>query len=346
MAEPLVAPVTDDPDRWRRRAISISGVLLAFWALTAAALPLVLVSLLVELVRPRKLAATRALLMFGAFLGCELLGLLGAGWIALTTSGEALVTASYALQRRWNTALSGALSALFNLTWDVQGLDQCRPGPTLLLVRHASTADTILPVALLSAGLGQNLRYVLKSELLWDPCIDVIGQRVPNVFVRRGDAGEVDRVRALARGMGPNEALVLYPEGTRFSPSRQAARLAELQGQPEDVQALARALQVTLAPKPGGVLAILDAEPTLDVVFCAHTGLEGARTLADLVRGELVDKVVKVRFERVPAAEIPRDPAARYRWLLTRWGSIDAWIRAQSGASTATAVVSGDPESP
>ncbi|MBK9370702.1 MAG: hypothetical protein IPN01_31135 [Deltaproteobacteria bacterium] len=43
MAEPLVAPVTDDPDRWRRRAISISGVLLASWALAAAALPLLLV---------------------------------------------------------------------------------------------------------------------------------------------------------------------------------------------------------------------------------------------------------------------------------------------------------------
>jgi 1-acyl-sn-glycerol-3-phosphate acyltransferase len=199
-------------------------------------------------------------------------------------------------------------------------------------VRHASTADTILPVALLSAGLGLKLRYVLKSELLWDPCIDVIGQRVPNVFVRRGDAGEVDRVRALARGLGADETLVLYPEGTRFSPSRQAARLGELQSQPEDIQALARALQVTLAPKPGGVLGILDANPSLDVVFCAHTGLEGARTLADLARGELVDKVVKVRFERVPAAEIPTDPAARYRWLLTRWGALDLWIRAQNTA--------------
>ena len=344
MAEPLLAPTPDDPDRWRRRAISITGVLLASWALLAAALPLLLVSLLLELVRPRKLAATRTLLMFGAYLGCELLGLLGAGWIALTTSGEALVEASYTLQRRWNSALCGALSALFGLTWDVQGLDACRPGPTLLLVRHASTADTILPVALLSAGLGLKLRYVLKSELLWDPCIDVIGQRVPNVFVRRGDAGEVDRVRALAKGLGADETLVLYPEGTRFSASRQAARLGELQSQPEDIQALARALQVTLAPKPGGVLGILDANPSLDVVFCAHTGLEGARTLADLTRGELVDKVVKVRFERVPAAEIPTDPAARYRWLLTRWGALDAWIRAQNDG--ASVVVSGDPQSP
>ncbi|MBK7756409.1 MAG: 1-acyl-sn-glycerol-3-phosphate acyltransferase [Deltaproteobacteria bacterium] len=206
--------------------------------------------------------------MFGAYLGCELLGLLGAGWIA-DHLGEALVRPATPCNR-WNSALCGALSALFNLTWDVQGLDQCRPGPTLLLVRHASTADTILPVALLSAGLGLKLRYVLKSELLWDPCIDVIGQRVPNVFVRRGDAGEVDRVRALARGLGADETLVLYPEGTRFSPSRQTARLSELHSQPEDIQALARALQVTLAPKPGGVLAILDAEPRLDVVFCAH----------------------------------------------------------------------------
>ena len=29
------------------------------------------------------------------------------------------------------------------------------------------------------------LRYVLKRELLWDPCLDIVGQRVPNIFVDR-----------------------------------------------------------------------------------------------------------------------------------------------------------------
>ena len=325
--------VVDDPARWRRRAVSITGVVLASWVFVVAAVPLLLLSLLAQVIRPRRFAASRALLMFGAFLGCELLGLVVAGWLALTRRGAALVEGSYTLQRYWNRALCGALSGLFNLRWDVSGLEVNQPGPTLLLVRHASTADTILPVALLSVRLGLKLRYVLKSELLWDPCLDIIGHRIPNVFVRRGDSGETDRVRALAIGMGESDSLVLYPEGTRFSRARQTARIAELSGQPEDIQAMARALKTTLPPKPGGVLAILDANPSLDVVFCAHTGMDGARSLADLVRGELVDKVVKVQFVRVPAAQIPKDKAARYLWLLARWGELDRWILEQQSSA-------------
>ena len=329
MVSTSLGSVVDDPARWRRRAVSITGVVLASWAFVVAAVPLLLLSLLAQVVRPRRFAASRALLMFGAFLGCELLGLLVAGWLALTRRGDALKEGSYTLQRYWNRALCSALSGLFNLRWEVSGLEVNRPGPTLLLMRHASTADTILPVALLSVRLGLKLRYVLKSELLWDPCLDIIGQRIPNVFIRRGDAGETERVRALASGMGEADSLVLYPEGTRFSRARQTARIAELSGQPEDIKAMARALKTTLPPKPGGVLAVLDANPSLDVVFCAHTGLDGARSLADLVRGGLVDKVVKVRFVRVAAAQIPKESAERYRWLLACWGEIDRWITEQ-----------------
>ena len=38
------------------------------------------------------------------------------------------------------------------------------------------------------------LRYVLKHELRWDPCLDIVGWRLPNAFVRRGaqdTAGDV-----------------------------------------------------------------------------------------------------------------------------------------------------------
>ncbi|MDC0708578.1 hypothetical protein POL68_08865 [Stigmatella sp. ncwal1] len=37
------------------------------------------------------------------------------------------------------------------------------------------------------------LKYVLKRELLWDPCLDVVGRRLPNVFVERsGDRGKAE----------------------------------------------------------------------------------------------------------------------------------------------------------
>ena len=47
-----------------------------------------------------------------------------------------------------------------------------------------------------------------ERELLWDPCLDVVGQRLPNVFVRRGDgdgASEIAAVRAPAADLGVGE---------------------------------------------------------------------------------------------------------------------------------------------
>ena len=50
------------------------------------------------------------------------------------------------------------------------------------------------------------LRYVLKRELLLDPCLDIVGNRLPNCFVARSGAdaqADIDKVadarRATAR---------------------------------------------------------------------------------------------------------------------------------------------------
>ena len=61
-------------------------------------------------------------------------------------------------------------------------------------------AVVLLAAALLSRPHGVRLRYVLKRELLWDPCLDIVGHRLPNAFVRRGSrdtAGDVAAVRGL-----------------------------------------------------------------------------------------------------------------------------------------------------
>jgi steroid 5-alpha reductase family enzyme len=45
--------------------------------------------------------------------------------------------------------------------------------------------NAILTSVLLTHRHGIDFRHVLKRELLWDPCLDVMGNRLPNYF---GDA--------------------------------------------------------------------------------------------------------------------------------------------------------------
>ena len=174
----------------------------------------------------------------------------------------------------------------------------------------------------------------MKRELLWDPCLDIVGQRLPNAFVRRGQSGsaaEIERVRELARDLGPRDGVMLFPEGTRFTPRKRQqvlARLAE-SAEPKHVER-GRALQHVLPPRLGGVLALLEEAPGVDVAFCVHTGFERLRTLNDLWSGELVGRTIEVEFWRIPAAQIPRERAARVDWLFDQWSRIDDWLETRA----------------
>ncbi|MEM9491267.1 MAG: 1-acyl-sn-glycerol-3-phosphate acyltransferase, partial [Myxococcota bacterium] len=180
-------------------------------------------------------------------------------------------------------------------------------------------------------------RIVKKHQLLWDPCVDGISHRLPRTFVKRGSGDperEFERLRTLAQGMGERDGLWIYPEGTRFTPDKQRRVLARLRDRhPEAAQRAAR-LTCTLPPRPGGTLALLDHCPGMDVVFCAHTGLEGANRLENLIRGSLLDQTVKVQFWRVPAAEIPAGDEERMAWMHEWWERIDRWVVANQSSST------------
>jgi hypothetical protein len=84
-----------------------------------------------------------------------------------------------------------------------------------------------------------------------------------------------------------------------------------------------------LPPRAGGTLALLEAATEADVVVCAHTGFEGAATLAQIWRGELLHGTIRVRFQRIPRASIPTARNAQADWLRERWQEIDAWVEKQ-----------------
>ena len=137
----------------------------------------------------------------------------------------------------------------------------------------------------------------------------------------------IDEIRRLAAGLGPTGALVLFPEGGNFTPSRWIRGIKQLERAEHYGQARrARGMANLLPPRSGGAFAAIDAAPTADVVFVAHTGLDDLITVGDVWRGLPMEQVIKAQWWRVPAAEVPRERDEVIAWLYDWWERIDAWI--------------------
>jgi 1-acyl-sn-glycerol-3-phosphate acyltransferase len=315
---------------WARRAVTFPVYAITFLLLFSLAPPLLLLALIADLLRRSRLSLCRSYLMVLFYFGCELVGLIGAFALWLR-GGSRFLDGNFRLQWWWAGTLFAAARRLFGLRVEVEGGELSRPGPVLILIRHASVADTLLPVALVSRPHRLRLRYVLKRELLWDPCLDVVGQRLPNAFVRRspgppagGDSShDIAAVQALMDGLGPDDGVLLFPEGTRATPQKRQRVLQSI----HDARLLERAkrLKHLLPPRLGGVLALLERNHNADVVFLGHSGFEKIRTLADLFRGRLVGAEIRVKLWRCPRRLIPDEGEARISWLFDEWQKLDDW---------------------
>lgn len=321
--------------RWGRRLITIPVVVIA-WSLFTALLPVAVPLLAVAdlLVPPRRWARCRAVVALWWVLCCEVLGLIGAFWLwcvhVVRRDAGAFHDRNAALQRWWTETLFRGAVRIFGMGVTIEGGDATLPPPYLLFARHCSVVDTLLAAHVIANRHRIVFRYVLKQELLWDPCLDVVGGRLTNAFVARGRAlhdADIEAVRALARDLGPSEGVLIFPEGTRFEPAKLARAVARLseRAAPDIVERAAR-LRHVMPPRPGGSLALIDTAPELDVVFFAHTGLERTTALRDFWRGGLIGTTIHVRIHRVPATDIPRDDAQRLAWLFDQWLDVDRWI--------------------
>jgi 1-acyl-sn-glycerol-3-phosphate acyltransferase len=325
----------------RRRLITIPGYAIG-WALWLAAAPFWLpLAMLVDLVRHSRGVALRSAAAITVYLSCEIMGIVASGglWVwkrILPVDAERWTDLHFRLEAWWGTTLFQAAVRLFGLRLEVESDADLGRGPYLLILRHASTVDTLLASALVSRPDGLRLRYVLKQELLRDPCLDIVGHRLPNVFVDRfadESAQEIRRVQALARDLGPRDGILIYPEGTRFS-EKKRQRVLERFNQKGDAKMLeyARSLDFVLPPRPGGMFGLLEAAPEADVVVCAHTGFEGAASLAQIWQGALLHQVIRVQFRRIPRDEIPTGRDARVAWLQEEWQRVGAWVESHQSS--------------
>jgi 1-acyl-sn-glycerol-3-phosphate acyltransferase len=204
------------------------------------------------------------------------------------------------------------------------------PGrPLIVACRHAGPGDSFTLIHALMHWYAREPRVVLKDTLAWDPAVDVVMNRIPARFVspKKGGQDFEEQIADLARGLDENDAFVIFPEGGNFTPERRQRGIDKLRRLGlERMARRAERMENVLAPRPGGLLAALDAAPEADVVLVAHTGLDHLLTVRDLWRELPMDKQIIMRWWRVPREEIPEDREGRIDWLYSWWEQIDAWV--------------------
>jgi 1-acyl-sn-glycerol-3-phosphate acyltransferase len=199
--------------------------------------------------------------------------------------------------------------------------------PVIVLSRHAGEGDSLLVIHELLCRYRRRPRVVLHEALQLDPLIDLLGQRLPNRFVDpRGGDTEVE-IAAMARELGPADAVLIFPEGGNFSPERRQRSIERLEraGHAEEA-AWAREMRHVSAPRPGGVLAAIEAAPDADVVIIGHVGVPVG--FGELWRLLPEPQSVELRLWRHPAGEIPAGRDERIDWLFGAWLELDRWVDA------------------
>jgi 1-acyl-sn-glycerol-3-phosphate acyltransferase len=280
------------------------------------------------------------LLAFGAlYLAAEAVALVVflATWIIAGRRRETLKRMTFAIQGRWAGILFWAVRRIFGIRVEGRGLEAVVPAPFLLLARHTSIVDNLLPAHFISRPHGTHLRYVMKEELLVDPALDIAGNRLPNYFVRRtgGESeAEVAAIRGLAETLRKDEGILIYPEGTRFTATKRQAALSRMARSNPRLHELAGRLRAVMPPRLGGTLALLEG-CAADVVVMAHRGLDGFARVADVWRGGMVGARVEVEFWRIPRRDIPEGRAARAEWLYRLWQDVDDWVTSRAWVGTA-----------
>ena len=339
---PLIPDDSSRASRVMRRVRSITVEVIAFVLVTALSPLLLIGTVAIDIalwVRRRKpWMAVRLLAMLWWFLVGELYGLTGLFWIWAASRGRDSSRRRgrvYRLKRRWLGSHLAGIRRLFGLRFEIEGLELAGPGPILMMIRHASIIDNTLPDVIVGGAHRLGFRFVIKRELQMLPTIDIGGRWVPTLFVRRasGDTeAELERMRALTVNLSADEGLLIYPEGTRWTPEKLARAQAIIAERQPEIAPLANRLRHLLPPRLGGALVLLESSRGADVVIFGHVGLDGFEYISDIWSGGLVGTTVRLKFWRFPASDVPYDRAELVAWLYDRWQELDDWIAEVSSA--------------
>ena len=321
-----------------RRPITVMAVVIGALLLTVLLPIWIVFSVVLDLVgRKWRLPTFRLMCFAWLWLWLETLGILGAELLWL--SGQARnQRANYALQRWWAKQLIGSLRLSCGLKIEVEGAENLSAGPLICLGRHASLGDALVSAWIFGSLAKRFPRYVMKKELLFDPCLDVVGQRIPNYFVDRGSAAvrqELTGIRTMAANMGERDVAVIFPEGTRTNDEKRVGLVARLERRAPERHAKLIGLQRLLPPRSAGASVLLEEIPNGDVVVMWHVGFDGLDTFGGVRRRiASANPSAKVVLEHHTRASIPEGDGFE-AWLDDRWLEIDAKVVAADATRVA-----------
>jgi len=312
-----------------RRLISISGLILGAVVLTVllpAWLPLVII---IDASRLKWRFPLARLLLFGVcWAWLETVGVFCSALLWIVGQSKN-VPRHYALQRWWADRLLRALKATCGFSVEVENIDSLKPGPVILLARHASLADSLVSAYVVTTLAHMNPRFVLKRELLADPCLDVVGQRLPNHFLDRqatDSAPELEALQSLVTDIDASTVGIIFPEGTRANNKKRTRALEKIATNDPDRADRLSDMRHLLPPRPAGAAAMLRGCTSADVVVAWHVGFEGLDTFGGILKAISSDMPpIRFHLRRVSRDEIP-DASISNGEGFTRWLD-DEWMR-------------------
>ena len=281
-------------------------------------------------------------------------------WLASGFGGrlrtEPYQTRHYAVMRRFLELLYEGAAKTYGLRVEVDEpeltgdeLIARLTRPIIVLSRHAGPGDSFLLVHQLLSVYHRRPRVVMKAALQLDPSVDIVGNRLPNVWIKSRQAGEhiyTEQIARLARGLGAMGALVIFPEGGNWTPGRwrRGIRRLESLGR-KDLAKRAAHMPNLLPPRPGGALAAIAACPDADVIFVAHVGLDNITSLGDVWTRFPINQVIRARWWRVQHDQVPRTASheEQLQWLYAWWERIDEWISENRPADSPAPALAPEP---
>ena len=203
--------------------------------------------------------------------------------------------------------------------------------PLLVFARHAGPGDSVVLAWLITSYAGRLPRIVLKDILRWDPGVGAVLARLQSYFVPSGSGAGDDRarpVRELAESLDTMDALLLFPEGKNWTPSRWREDIRRLEADGETARAeLAQERRFVLPTRPRGVVTAMTARPDAEVMVAAHTGLELLVSPWQIFTAiPLTDHPFLIRTWTYTDAQTPKGEQEIAQWIDEKWTLVNDWV--------------------
>lgn len=324
------------PPRIVRRLVVAPLVFLLCLALIVVSPALIVLAAIADLFLPGSWRTLR-LVGFGTFyLVFEVIGLVAMFglWVAtgfgVSTKSSRSQEWHYRFMAWWLKSMYRAVAFLFGLRINIEERPAPQPGPLLVFCRHAGPGNSLMLIGTMMIAYNRRPRIVMLAKLQWDPLFDTMGNRLPNRFIKhdkKSSALYVAAIGELARGLGDQDAFVLFPEGRDFT-QRLRERAIEYLKEKGFTQHAEKAERMhhVLPPRHRGPMVAITNAPEADVVFVVHSVLEDIGTFGELWRHVPLREPIDARYWRIPPDEVPSSESELIDWLYSWWERIDHWI--------------------